>query len=187
MGLWELILVAVGLSMDAFAVSIGKGLTMQRIRWRQAALAGLWFGAFQAMMPLAGYFLGIRFAGYIEMIDHWIVFVLLALIGGNMILEARKGEATSVDCSFAPLRMLPLAVATSIDALAVGVTFAFLQVDILPAVMLIGCATFVISVAGVKIGTVFGECFSCKAEFLGGVLLIFMGCKILLEHLGILG
>lgn len=187
MGLWELLIVGVGLSMDAFAVAIGKGLTMQRMRWKHAAITGLWFGVFQAVMPLAGYFLGTRFSGYIQRIDHWIAFVLLALIGGNMILESRKGEDAPVDGSFAPSRMLPLAVATSIDALAVGVTFAFLQVDIVSAVTLIGCTTFVISFAGVKIGTVFGERFSCKAEFIGGLLLVLMGCKIVLQHLGVLG
>lgn len=187
MGLWELLVIGIGLSMDAFAVSIGKGLTMQRIRWKHAAVTGLWFGVFQALMPLIGYFLGTRFSGYIQTVDHWIAFVLLALIGGNMVWESFRGGEDAVDGSFAPRRMLPLAVATSIDALAVGVTFAFLQVDIIPAVTLIGCTTFVISVAGVKIGTVFGERFSSKAELAGGVLLILMGCKILAEHLGLFG
>lgn len=187
MGLWELFVVAVGLSMDAFAVSIGKGLTMPRIRWKHAVVTGLWFGAFQAVMPLLGYFLGATFSGYIQSVDHWIAFVLLGLIGGNMIRESFSAEGELVDGSFAPLRMLPLAVATSIDALAVGVTFAFLQVDILAAVLLIGVTTFAISVAGVKIGTVFGEKFSAKAECAGGLLLVLMGAKILLEHLGFLG
>lgn len=187
MGLWELFAIAVGLSMDAFAVSIGKGLTMPRIRWKHAAVTGLWFGAFQAVMPLLGYFLGATFSGYIQSVDHWIAFVLLGLIGGNMIRESFSTEGELVDGSFAPLRMLPLAVATSIDALAVGVTFAFLQVDILAAVLLIGVTTFAISVAGVKIGTVFGEKFSAKAECAGGLLLVLMGAKILLEHLGFLG
>ena len=187
MGLWELFAIAVGLSMDAFAVSIGKGLTLSRIRWKHAAVTGLWFGVFQAVMPLLGYFLGATFSGYIQSVDHWIAFVLLGLIGGNMIRESFSAEGELVDGSFAPLRMLPLAVATSIDALAVGVTFAFLQVDILAAVLLIGVTTFAISVAGVKIGTVFGEKFSAKAECAGGLLLVLMGAKILLEHLGFLG
>ena len=187
MGLGELFVIGLGLSMDAFAVSIGKGLTMQRICWRRAALTGLWFGVFQALMPLLGYRLGSTFSAYIQSVDHWIAFVLLSLIGGNMIRESRSPECEVVDSSFAPLRMLPLAVATSIDALAVGVTFAFLQVDILPAVLLIGVTTFVVSVAGVRIGTAFGEKFCGKAEFAGGLLLILMGLKILLQHLGILG
>lgn len=187
MGIWGLFVIGVGLSMDAFAVSIGKGLTMQRIRWKHAALTGLWFGVFQAIMPLLGYLLGTSFAGYIQSIDHWVAFLLLALIGGNMIRQSREEEESPVDSSFAPMRMLPLAVATSIDALAIGVTFAFLQVQIVPAVLLIGCTTFAISLAGVKIGTVFGERFSSKAELAGGLVLVIMGAKILLEHVGIFG
>lgn len=185
MGLWELFAVGIGLSMDAFAVSIGKGLTMQRIRWKDAAITGIWFGLFQALMPLLGFFLGNSFSAYIQSVDHWIAFALLSLIGGNMIWEARRGGDAPVDSSFSPRRMLPLAVATSIDALAVGVTFAFLNVNIVHAVALIGCTTFAISVGGVKIGTVFGERFSAKAECAGGLLLVLMGIKILLEHLGI--
>lgn len=185
---WELLTVALGLSMDAFAVSIGKGLTLRRMCWKRAAVTGLWFGLFQAMMPLLGYLLGTTFAAHIQSIDHWIAFFLLSLIGGNMIREARTNEDGAVtDGSFAPRRMLPLAVATSIDALAVGVTFAFLRVEILPAVALIGATTFLIAVAGVKIGTIFGEKFAAKAEIAGGLLLVFLGLKILLEHLGIFG
>lgn len=183
MGLWELLAIGIGLSMDAFAVAIGKGLSVQRAHWGQAAAAGLWFGSFQALMPLAGYYLGTRFAAYIQSIDHWIAFALLAFIGGNMVLEAKKNEDGPIDSSFAPKRMLPLAIATSIDALAIGVTFAFLQVDIGRAVALIGCITFFISVAGVRIGAACGERFSVKAEVAGGVLLVFMGFKILAEHL----
>lgn len=189
MGIWECLLLAVGLSMDAFAVSFSKGLTMQRFRLRYALLTGAWFGLFQAGMPLIGYFLGIRFASYVESFDHWIAFALLGLIGGNMIKESREEEeqAEEIDASFSWKRMLPLAVATSIDALAVGVTFAFLQVDILPSVTLIGCTTFLLSAIGVRIGTIFGARFASKAEFAGGVILILLGAKILIQDLGWIG
>lgn len=187
MGIAELLLIGIGVSMDAFAVSIGKGLSIPCIRWRHALITGFWFGIFQAIMPLLGYFLGATFSGYIQSIDHWIAFVLLVAIGVNMVRESRDAGCDLVDSSFRAKRMLPLAVATSVDALAVGVTFAFLQVKILPAVALIGTTTFVICVAGVKIGAAFGKKFSSKAEFAGGLVLIFMGTKILLEHLGVLG
>ena len=186
MGFIELLLIAVGLSMDAFAVSICKGLSVQRLRWSHALTAGAWFGAFQALMPLAGWLLGTRFEGIITSVDHWVAFVLLVLIGGNMVKESR-GACEALDASFAVRAMLPLAVATSIDALAVGVTFAFLGVDILPAVCFIGCTTFVLSAVGVKAGSVFGARFQSRAELFGGVVLIAMGVKILLEHLGALG
>lgn len=185
MGIWELVVIAVGLSMDAFAVSICKGLSVCTLKPRHALAAGLWFGGFQALMPLVGYFLGVRFQTVIVSVDHWIAFALLALIGGNMIRESREQDEP-VGCSFSPAAMLPLAVATSIDALAVGVTFAFLQVDIVPAVCLIGVTTFVLSCIGVKCGNLFGARFQAKAEFFGGVVLILMGVKILLEHLGVL-
>ena len=156
MEIWELFLVAVSLSMDAFAVSVCKGLSVKKLRPRHCATAGLYFGGFQALMPLLGWLLGRQFESLIKSIDHWIAFVLLALIGANMIREA-LGDEEDVNDSFSFKTMLPLAVATSIDALAVGVTFAFLEVQILPAILLIGCTTFALSAAGVKIGNVFGS------------------------------
>ena len=186
MSLWELFVIGLGLSMDAFAVSICKGLSVQKLSLRHNLTAGLWFGGFQALMPLLGFLLGVSFQELISSIDHWIAFVLLALIGGNMIREARGGEEEAVDASFSVKAMFPLAVATSIDALAVGVTFAFLRVDILPAVLLIGLTTFVCSSVGIQIGHVFGSRFKSRAELLGGVVLVLMGLKILLDHLGLL-
>ena len=182
----ELFLLAVGLAMDAFAVSVCKGLALSRVDMKKALAAGLWFGGFQALMPLLGYLLGSRFASYIADFDHWIAFVLLALIGGNMIRES-LGDEEEADASFGLRAMLPLALATSIDALAVGLTFAFLSVRVLPAVTLIGVVTLVISTAGVKLGNLFGARFRGKAEFAGGLILILLGVKILLEHLGIFG
>lgn len=187
MGFWELLFIGAGLSMDAFAVSICKGLTARRGSLGQCFTAGFYFGGFQALMPFIGYLLGTSLAAFVVQVDHWIAFVLLVIIGGNMAREAlSSGEDEEMDASFRPGAMLPLAVATSIDALAVGVTFAFLQVDILPAVGLIGCVTFAFSAAGVKLGSVFGARYKAKAELLGGVVLILMGTKILLEHLGLL-
>ena len=182
MEIWELFLVAVSLSMDAFAVSVCKGLSVKKLRPRHCATAGLYFGGFQALMPLLGWLLGRQFESLIKSIDHWIAFVLLALIGANMIREA-LGDEEDVNDSFSFKTMLPLAVATSIDALAVGVTFAFLEVQILPAILLIGCTTFALSAAGVKIGNAFGSGFQSKAEIAGGVILILLGTKILIEHL----
>lgn len=227
MGLLELFILAIGLSMDAFAVSICKGLALPKINLKSAGIVGLWFGVFQALMPLIGYLLGVNFRSYIVSIDHWIAFVLLALIGANMIKEAlsdddeeeeaeirnlKRGpeEGTigvcSLDsCSISPTgqvalsradnrikeilgfkTMFLLAVATSIDALAMGVTFAFLNVNIIPAISFIGVVTFTCSAIGVKIGNVFGLKYKSKAEIAGGVILILLGCKILIEHLGIL-
>ena len=186
MGILELFFIAVGLSMDAFAVSICKGLSVEKASPKHSAIVGIYFGGFQALMPLIGYFLGSWFSAQIEQVDHWIAFVLLALIGINMIRESR-GEDEDVDASFSPRAMLPLAVATSIDALAVGVTFAFLQVDILPAVCLIGVTTFAFSAVGIKIGNIFGSRYKSKAELVGGIVLVLMGIKILFEHLGIFG
>lgn len=185
MSLWELFVIAVGLSMDAFAVSICKGLSVEKIRPGHELTVGLYFGGFQALMPLIGYCVGIRFQALITNIDHWIAFALLALIGINMIREA-FGEDESVDASFKPAAMLPLAVATSIDALAVGVTFAFLNVHIFTAVSFIGAVTFFISAFGLRIGNIFGAKYKFKAEVFGGAVLIVMGVKILLEHLQIL-
>lgn len=185
MNLLELFILAVGLSMDAFAVSVCKGLSVQRFRFKHACIAGIYFGGFQAFMPLAGYLLGVQFQRFIVSIDHWIAFSLLCLIGINMILESRR-DAEQLNSSFSFGTMLPLAVATSIDALAVGVTFAFLQVHIILAILFIGCTTFILSAVGIKIGNVFGARYKSRAEFAGGFVLVFMGCKILLEHLGFL-
>ena len=182
MGFAELLILAVGLSMDAFAVSVCKGLSIRALMPRHAVIVGAWFGAFQALMPLAGWLLGAAFADMIAAVDHWIAFVLLAFIGGNMIREALGHGEEDCDPSLAPLAMLVLAVATSIDALAVGVTFAFLRVDIVPAVALIGVCTFVISAAGVKVGNVFGTRYKSKAELFGGAVLVLIGLRLLLEH-----
>lgn len=187
MGLIELFLIAVGLSMDAFAVSVCKGLAMPKCTFKKAAIVGLWFGGFQALMPAIGYILGAQFQEAIASIDHWIAFVLLALIGGNMIHEALDNDEEEADASLNVKTMFLLAVATSIDALAIGITFAFLKVNIIPAVWFIGIVTFIISFAGVKIGNVFGARYKNKAEIAGGVILILLGLKILLEHLGFLG
>ena len=187
MGLIELFLIAVGLSMDAFAVSVCKGLAMPKCTFKKAAIVGLWFGGFQALMPAIGYILGAQFQEAIASIDHWIAFVLLALIGGNMIHEALDNDEEEADASLDVKPMFLLAVATSIDALAIGITFAFLKVNIIPAVCVIGIVTFIISFAGVKIGNVFGARYKNKAEIVGGVILILLGLKILLEHLGFLG
>ena len=187
MGLIELFLIAVGLSMDAFAVSVCKGLAMPKCTFKKAAIVGLWFGGFQALMPAIGYILGAQFQEAIASIDHWIAFVLLALIGGNMIREALDNDEEEADASLDVKTMFLLAVATSIDALAIGITFAFLKVNIIPAVCFIGIVTFIISFAGVKIGNVFGARYKNKAEIVGGIILILLGLKILLEHLGFLG
>ena len=186
MKVWGLFVIAVGLSMDAFAVSICKGLSTKNVRREHMVVTGLYFGGFQALMPLAGYLLGSRFQSMIQRVDHWIAFVLLALIGANMVRES-QGEAEHLDDSFTPGTMLPLAVATSIDALAVGVTFAFLNVRIIPAAALIGVTTFALSAIGMRLGNVFGARYQARAELAGGIVLILMGVKILLEHTGILG
>lgn len=186
MNLVELLLIAVGLSMDAFAVAICKGLSMKKATLKGMLTVGLYFGAFQALMPLIGYFIGIQFESYITSIDHWIAFVLLSVIGINMIREAvghKDEEREEADLRFKA--MLPLAVATSIDALAVGVTFAFLKTDIVPAVSFIGVITLILSMIGVKIGNMFGGKLKSKAEIFGGIILIGIGLKILLEHLGL--
>lgn len=184
MELWELLLIGVGLSMDAFAVSICKGLTARQATLGRCLTAGAYFGGFQALMPLLGYLLGTRLEAFIINVDHWIAFVLLGVIGFNMVREAGKEE--EVDPSFGPGAMLPLAVATSIDALAVGVTFACLRVEILPAIAIIGTTTLLLSGAGVKLGSAFGARYKAGAELAGGVVLILMGTKILLEHTGLI-
>ncbi len=189
MGFIELFLIAVGLSMDAFAVSVCKGLCMRKMRYGQAVVIALFFGGFQALMPFIGWMLGRQFEKYITSIDHWIAFVLLGIIGANMIREAlgKEEENECVPDSRLDLKELFLmAIATSIDALAVGITFAFLQVSIIPAVSFIGCTTFALAFAGVCIGKVFGSKYKSKAELLGGIILILIGLKILLEHLEII-
>ena len=186
MGLLELFILAVGLSMDAFAVSVCKGLAMPKISVKKAVIVGIWFGGFQALMPALGYLLGSQFKDSITAVDHWIAFILLGIIVGNMIREACSGECEKENDSLDIKTMFLLAVATSIDALAVGITFAFLKVNIVAAVSFIGATTFIISAAGVKIGNIFGTKYKAKAELAGGVILILLGLKILLEHLGVL-
>lgn len=181
----ELFLIAVGLSMDAFAVSVCKGLSVEKLEKKHAALVGLYFGGFQCLMPLIGYLLGARFESLITSIDHWIAFGLLLIIGGNMIKES-FGEAEKLNDDFSVKTMMLLAVATSIDALAVGITFAFLQVHIVPAAVMIGVTTFALSAVGIYVGNRFGARYKSKAELAGGVILILIGTKILLEHLGII-
>ena len=187
----ELFLLGVGLSMDAFAVSVCKGLGMRKLNKKQAVIIGLYFGGFQALMPLIGWLLGSQFQKYITSIDHWIAFILLGFIGGKMIIEAVRewNEEEIVEVTDAPIdhkNMLVLAVATSIDALAVGITFAFLNTPIIEAISIIGITTFVLSIIGVIVGNFFGSKYKSKAEFIGGLILVLLGVKILLEHLGIL-
>ena len=186
MSLLTLFITAVGLSMDAFAVSICKGLAMKKLDLKKALIIGLWFGGFQALMPAAGYLLGSRFEQYVTAIDHWIAFILLSLIGANMIKEALSKEENEANDSVDVKTMFLLAVATSIDALAVGVTYAFLRVAVIPAISFIGITTFILSVAGVRVGNIFGIKYKSKAEFMGGVILILIGIRILTEHLGLL-
>ena len=191
MSLMELFLIAVGLSMDAFAVSICKGLSVKKAKLGHSLTVGGYFGGFQALMPALGFLLATTFAGMITSVAPWIAFILLALIGGNMIRESLKscdcGEEMDDDFSFKA--MLPLAVATSIDAMASGVTFALMQIGrmIVPAVLFIGCITFMLSAIGLKVGNVFGVKYKNRAELFGGVVLVLMGLKILLEHLGVIG
>ena len=182
MSLWELLVIAVGLSMDAFAVSVCKGLSVQKVKPKHYLIVAAYFGGFQALMPLLGYLLGVRFEAMVANVDHWIAFVLLGLIGANMVRESRAGEE-KLDDSFTVSTMLILAVATSIDALAIGVTFAFLGVNIVEAIILIGITTGIISGVGLKIGNVFGSRSKSKAEMAGGIVLILMGIKILVQHL----
>ena len=187
MSIIEILLLAFALSMDAFAVSVCKGLATKQLGVKQMCIVGAWFGGFQALMPLLGYLLGTQFEQFVTSVDHWIAFVLLGIIGGNMIREALSKDEDKLDGSLAFKTMLLLAIATSIDALAVGITFAFLPgTRIVPAVALIGSITFVFSAAGIRLGYVFGLRYKSKAEFAGGVILILLGTKILLEHLGVL-
>lgn len=186
MGILELLILAIGLSMDAFAVSVCKGLAMKKLEFKNMAIVGLWFGGFQALMPAIGYFLGVQFKNQITAIDHWIAFVLLGIIGANMIKEAcSKDDEEEVKANLDVKTMFMLAIATSIDALAVGITFAFLSVNLVHAVSFIGITTFILSAVGVGIGNIFGTKYKAKAEITGGIILILLGIKILLEHLGI--
>ena len=187
MSLIELFLVAVGLSMDAFAVSVCKGLSLGKIKWKHMCIAGLWFGGFQALMPAIGYFLGSFFTVFINKCSHWVAFTLLLIIGGNMIKEAHSKEEEEVDASMTIKSMFVLSIATSIDALAVGVTFACMKVQIVWAVLFIGVVTFTLSAIGVKVGSLFGMKYKSKAELFGGMVLIIIGLKILLQGLGIIG
>lgn len=182
MTLFDLIVTAIALSMDAFAVSVGKGLSARNVRLKHGLICGAWFGGFQALMPLLGDLLASSFADHIKAYDHWIAFALLAIIGANMIRESFSKE-DAVDSSFSVRAMLPLAVATSIDALATGVSFALTDTNIWLAIALIGATTFAFSAAGVKIGSVFGSKYRSRAELIGGVILVLMGVKILIEHL----
>ena len=186
----EILLIGVGLSMDAFAVSICKGLGMTKVNRKQALTIGLYFGGFQALMPFVGWALGTRFESYITSIDHWIAFILLAFIGGKMVVEGyRLEEDETVKELDPPLdmkEMFLLAIATSIDALVVGITFAFLNYPIVECIAIIGLTTFVLSIVGVVVGNMFGSRYQKKAEIAGGMILILIGLKILLEHLGIL-
>ena len=186
MGILELLILAIGLSMDAFAVSVCKGLAMKKLEFKNMAIVGLWFGGFQALMPTIGYFLGVQFKNQITAIDHWIAFVLLGIIGANMIKEAcSKDDEEEVKANLDVKTMFMLAIATSIDALAVGITFAFLSVNLVHAVTFIGITTFILSAVGVGIRNIFGTKYKAKAEIAGGIILILLGIKILLEHLGI--
>ena len=187
MGIVELFLIAVGLSMDAFAVSVCKGLSTQKLKPKHYITVGAWFGGFQALMPAAGYLLGSAFEKYITKYDHWVSFLLLCIIGGNMLKEGFSGETESASPSFGVSAMAVMALATSIDALAVGITFALLpDVNIAAAVIFIGVITFILSAVGLKIGNLFGSKYKSKAEIAGGVILILIGLKILLEHLGVI-
>lgn len=186
MSILELFILAVGLSMDAFAVAVCKGLAMSKLSAKNSVIIGLWFGGFQALMPLIGYLLGVNFREYITAVDHWIAFILLGIIGGNMIKESLGKEEEKADASVDVKTMFLMAVATSIDALAVGITFAFLNVNITYAVSFIGVTTFVLSVTGVGIGHIFGARYKSRAEFVGGAILVLLGLKILLEHLEII-
>ncbi len=186
MELFEIIVIGIGLAMDAFAVSICKGLSMKKINWKNAMIIALYFGLFQAGMPVLGYALGSAFSSFVQSVDHWIAFILLAIIGGNMIKDSTDDEVEKRNDKVDAKTMIVLAIATSIDALAIGVTFAFFEVNLLLAILIIGVITFVLSILGVIIGNKFGDKFQNRAELAGGIILIIIGLKILLEHLGIL-
>jgi putative Mn2+ efflux pump MntP len=186
MGFFEIVLIAIGLAMDAFAVSITLGLSIKKPKVKELIIPGIYFGAFQSLMPAIGYFAGIYFANKIQNLDHWIAFALLGFIGGKMIKESfskEKNEEKPAEYAFGFAKMLVLAIATSIDALAVGITFAFFEVNIFKAIVITGTITLLISICGVKIGNAFGTKFKSKAEFIGGAVLILIGIKILIEHI----
>lgn len=184
MGIVELLLIAIGLAMDAFAVSVGKGVTLKRVTMRHAITAGVWFGGFQALMPIVGYLVGVRFSSFVTSVDHWIAFGLLVVIGLNMIREAVWGDEESHTSDFGLRTMLLMAIATSIDALAVGISLAFLDVNIWTSAVVIGIVTLLLSGVGVYLGSLFGSRLGAKAGIVGGVILIAIGLKILIEHLG---
>ena len=186
MGAIEILLISIGLAMDAFAVSVCKGLAMKKMSWKKAIIIGLYFGIFQAVMPVIGYFLGTTFERFITNVDHWVAFILLVGIGINMVKEAFDKESENRNDNVDMKTMLVLSIATSIDALAIGITFACLKIHIVMPVITIGLITFIISIIGVKIGNRFGDKYEKKAEIMGGVILILLGIKILLEHLGII-
>lgn len=186
MGILEIFFIGVGLAMDAFAVAVCKGLSMKQIEWKKAIIIGLYFGIFQGVMPVIGYFLGSTFENLVTQVDHWIAFALLAFIGGNMIKESFGDDNEKSNSNVDFKTMSVLALATSIDALAVGITFAFYEINLLFVVSIIGITTFILSLIGVKIGNKFGSKYQNKAEFIGGLILILMGLKILIEDLGIL-
>lgn len=183
MGTIELLLLSIELAMDAFAVSICKGISMKKMNWKKAVIIGIYFGGFQALMPVIGYFLGTAFESIITNIDHWVAFILLGIIGGNMIKESFGNESENCNDDVGFKTMIILAIATSIDALAVGITFAFLKVNLVAAISMIGVITFALSVVGTKIGNRFGDKYESKAELVGGIILVLLGIKILLEHL----
>ncbi|MDR2718813.1 MAG: manganese efflux pump MntP family protein [Treponema sp.] len=188
MSFWEILVIAVSLSMDAFAVSITLGLSVKKPKIIEILIPGLYFGFFQALMPLAGFFAGTYFARSIQFLDHWVAFILLGLIGGKMIKDSfSRGEEQPQEDSLRFIKMLLLALATSIDALAVGITFAFFTINIFTAVLITGLTTFCISTAGVRVGNIFGTRFKSKAEFTGGAVLVLLGLKILVEHLLVAG
>lgn len=182
-GIFEIIVIGMGLAMDAFAVSVCKGLSMKKMNWKNAIIIALYFGIFQAIMPVIGFFFGTTFSSFVSSVDHWITFILLAIIGGNMINDSSDDELEKRNDNVDIKTMLLLAIATSIDALAVGITFAFLKANLVQSIIIIGLITFVISITGVKIGNKFGDKFQNKAELIGGIILIIIGLKILLEHL----
>ena len=186
MGIFEIIVIGFGLSMDAFAVAVCKGLSMKKMNWKNAIIIALYFGIFQALMPVIGFLLGTTFSDFVKSVDHWIAFILLAIIGGNMIKDSTDDELEKRNDKVDFKTMLLLAIATSIDALAIGVTFAFFETNIMLAFSIIGVTTFMVSLVGVKVGNRFGDKFQNKAELTGGIILIIIGLKILLEHLGIM-
>lgn len=186
MGIFEILLISFGVAMDAFAVSVCKGLSMKKMDWKKAGIIALYFGLFQAGMPILGYVLGATFSEIVQSVDHWIAFVLLAIIGGNMIKESTDDEIEKRNDNVDFKTMIGLAIATSIDALAIGVTFAFFKTNMIISILVIGIVTFIVSLIGVLLGNKFGDKFQNKAELTGGIILIIIGLKILLEHLGIL-